>query len=304
MFSWVPQPMKTSVLLSFLLAASMAGAVETNSTVATKPELSATTSTVMPPPPAAADPNHPVSSVPGETKAERDARMVWWRDAKFGMFIHWGLYAVPGGVYGKNKEWGEWLMNAKLGAGIPVAEYKRFAQKFNPVKFNADDWVSLAKEAGQKYMVITTKHHEGFAMFGSKVDRFNIVDGTPFKRDPVKELAQACRRQGMKLGFYYSQSQDWTHPGGDCKFGRWDKAQEGSMDDYIDSVAIPHVKELLTNYGEFPSVMWWDTGDAMSPANAAKLNGLLALKPGIISNNRLGAGSRATWKPPNSLFPF
>jgi alpha-L-fucosidase len=238
-----------------------------------------------------------------ETKEQRDARMAWWRDAKFGMFIHWGLYAVPGGVYGKNKEWGEWLMNAKLGAGIPVAEYKRFAERFNPVKFNADEWVALAKQAGQKYMIFTTKHHEGFAMFGSKVDGFNIVDATPFKRDPVKELAEACRRQGMKLGFYYSQSQDWTHPGGDCKFGRWDKAQEGSMDDYIDRIAIPHVKELLTNYGEFPSVMWWDTGDAMSPANAAKLKGLLALKPGIISNSRLGGGVKGDMQTPEQFVP-
>jgi alpha-L-fucosidase len=286
--------MNAPKILSLLLLASVhINAMPTNSNVqGSDVDVSSTVSVIGAP-----------ASKDVETKEQRDARMAWWRDAKFGMFIHWGLYAVPAGVYGGKKEYGEWLMNAKLGAGIPVAEYKRFAEKFNPEKFNADEWVALAKEAGQKYMVITTKHHEGFAMFGSKVDGFNIVDGTPFKRDPVKELADACRRQDMKLGFYYSQSQDWTHPGGDCKFGRWDKAQDGSMDEYIDRLAVPQVRELLSKYGEFPSVMWWDTGDAMSPANADKLKGLLALKPGIISNNRLGGGVKGDMETPEQFIP-
>jgi alpha-L-fucosidase len=292
--------MRLLVVPSLLLACSIAGASPANPVALTNTVTSATLAAVSP------SPSPTPSSTPTvaeETKEQRDARMGWWRDAKFGMFIHWGLYSVLGGVYGKNKGMDAWIMNGKLGAGIPVAEYKTIAGRFNPVKFNADEWVSLAKEAGQKYMVITTKHHEGFAMFGSKVDGFNIVDGAPFKRDPVKELAEACRRQNMKLGFYYSQSQDWTHPGGDCKFGRWDKAQEGSMDDYVDRVAMPHVKELLSNYGEFPSVLWWDTGDAMSPSNAAKLKGLLALKPGIISNNRLGGGVRGDMETPEQYIP-
>ncbi len=173
-----------------------------------------------------------------ETKARHDARMKWWREARFGMFIHWGIYSVPAGTYhGKQIGGiGEWIMN---NASIPVAEYAGYAKQFNPVKFDADQWVSIAKEAGMKYIVITSKHHDGFAMFKSKASPYNIVDATPFQRDPLKELAAACKKQGIKLGFYYSQAQDWHHPGGGAyraggrKTDHWDPAQEGSMDDYV-----------------------------------------------------------------------
>src|SRR5271168_4427488 len=123
-----------------------------------------------------------------ETAAERDARMKWWREARFGMFIHWGLYAVPAGEYkGKRTEWiGEWIMNSLK---IPVADYAHFATEFNPTKFNANEWVSIAKNAGMKYIVITSKHHDGFAMFGSKASDYNIVDATPYHHDPLKDLA-------------------------------------------------------------------------------------------------------------------
>ena len=129
------------------------------------------------------------------------------------MFIHWGLYSIPAGTWdGKQIPGiGEWIMN---NASIPVADYKALAPKFNPTGFSAHDIVALAKSAGMKYIVITSKHHDGFAMFDSKVDPFNIVAATPFKRDPLKELAEECRKQGIKLGFYYSQAQDWTAPGG------------------------------------------------------------------------------------------
>ena len=139
--------------------------------------------------------------------------MKWWREARFGMFIHWGLYSVPAGTYHGRRIGGigEWIMND---AEIPVAEYAGYAKQFNPVKFNADEWVSIAKNAGMKYIVITSKHHDGFAMFHSKTSPYNIVDATPFQRDPLKELAAACKKQGIKLGFYYSQAQDWHHPGG------------------------------------------------------------------------------------------
>ena len=158
--------------------------------------------------------DHPVPAIQDtETPAQRDARMDWWREARFGMFIHWGLYSIPAGTWdGKRIPGiGEWIMND---ASIPVADYKALAAKFNPTGFNAHDIVALAKAAGMKYIVITSKHHDGFAMFDSKADPFNIVDATPFKRDPLRELAEECRKQGIKLGFYYSQAQDWTAPGG------------------------------------------------------------------------------------------
>jgi alpha-L-fucosidase len=138
----------------------------------------------------------------------------WFREARFGMFIHWGLYAIPAGEWqGRQIEGiGEWIMNR---AQIPVAEYERLAPRFNPVRFDAAEWVSLAKRAGQRYMIITAKHHDGFCMFDSAQTDYTIVRATPFGRDPVKELAEECGRQGLGFGFYYSQTQDWHHPGGD-----------------------------------------------------------------------------------------
>jgi alpha-L-fucosidase len=224
-----------------------------------------------------------------ETKEQLDARMKWWREARFGMFIHWGVYSVPAGTWnGKQIPGiGEWIMNR---GRIPVADYAKFTEQFNPVKFNADEWVRIAKNAGQKYIVITAKHHDGFAMFHSKATPYNIYDATPFKRDPLAELAEACRKQGIKLGFYYSQAQDWHHPGGAAaKGGHWDKAQDGSMDDYIDQIAVPQVRELLTNYGDV-AVLWWDTPVNMNRDRAAKLRELLKLQPRIITNNRLFRG--------------
>ena len=156
---------------------------------------------------------HPIPSIQDtETPAQKDARMAWWREARFGMFIHWGLYSIPAGTWdGKQIPGiGEWIMNR---ASIPVADYKALAPQFNPTAFSAHDIVALAKSAGMKYIVITAKHHDGFAMFDSKANPFNIVAATPFKRDPLKELAEECRKQGIKLGFYYSQDQDWTAPG-------------------------------------------------------------------------------------------
>jgi alpha-L-fucosidase len=137
----------------------------------------------------------------------------WFRDAKFGMFVHWGLYAQAAGVWEGKKYYGigEWLMNR---AKIKVRDYETLASQFNPVKFDAAEWVRVAKAAGMKYIVITSKHHDGFAMFGSQACRYNIVDATPFKRDPLKELADACAKEGLRLGFYYSQYQDWHEPGG------------------------------------------------------------------------------------------
>jgi len=236
-----------------------------------------------------------------ETPAQRDARMAWWRAARFGMFIHWGVYSVPAGTYNGKRIGGigEWIMNS---GKIPVAEYRAFAKEFNPVKFNADDWVRTAREAGMKYIVITSKHHDGFAMFDSKASDWNIVRAAPFGRDPLKELVAACRKYGLKLGFYYSQAQDWNN-GGSAAGGKWDPAQERSMDDYIDKIAVPQVREILTHYGEFPAVLWWDTSIDMNKERADKLISLLKLKPGIIHNNRLGGGYKGDTETPEQFVP-
>jgi alpha-L-fucosidase len=218
--------------------------------------------------------------------ASHNERMQWWREARFGMFIHWGVYSVPAGVWnGTNvgRSGAEWIMNR---GRISMADYEKLPAQFDPEKFNADEWVSIAKNAGMKYIVITAKHHDGFAMFHSQASAFNIYDATPFKRDPLKELADACAKAGIKLGFYYSQAQDWNHPGGAAAGGHWDPAQDGDMDKFIDTVDIPQVKELLTNYGKV-AVIWWDTPVNMTPERAEKLLPLLKLQPDIISNNRL-----------------
>lgn len=226
------------------------------------------------------------SAIAEETKDQRDARMKWWREARFGMFVHWGVYSVPAGVWNDTQipGIGEWIMSS---AKIPVADYSALPKQFNPEKFDADAWVRLAKEAEMKYMIITSKHHDGFAMFRSKASPFNIYDATPFKRDPLAELAKACKKHGVKLGFYYSQAQDWTHPGGAAWNGHWDKAQDGSMEDYIRDIAVPQVREILSNYGPV-AVLWWDTPCEMTKERADMLLPLLKLQPGIITNNRLG----------------
>ena len=256
--------------------------------------------------------NHPVPAIQDtETPAQRDARMQWWREARFGMFIHWGLYSIPAGTWnGKQIPGiGEWIMN---NASIPVSDYKALAPKFNPTGFSAHDIVALAKSAGMKYIVITSKHHDGFAMFDSKADPFNIVAATPFKRDPIRELAAECRKQGIKLGFYYSQDQDWTAPGGAAyqkdnhqpPTFHWDKAQNGDFATYLHTKAIPQLKELLTNYGDFPAVIWFDTPTKdMTPALAGEIVALLNQHPNLIWNNRLGGTYKGDTETPEQFIP-
>ena len=204
---------------------------------------------------------------------------------------------VPAGTYEgqQSKSIGEWLMRDY---NIPVAEYAAYAKDFNPTNFNARQWVRLAKAAGMKYIVITAKHHDGFAMYHTAVDGYNIFDATPWHRDPLAELAAACKKEGIKLGFYYSEAQDWHHPGGAAarknternidEQNHWDPAQQGSMDDYIDKVAVPQVRELLSNYGSV-AVLWWDTPVGMTLERVQKLLPLLKQQPAIITNNRLDA---------------
>jgi len=245
-----------------------------------------------------------VAQEEAETKEQRDERMKWFREAKFGLFIHWGLYAVPAGTYDGRKIGGigEWIMNS---GKIPVDVYAKYAEQFNPVQFNAEEWVKIAKAAGMKYIVITSKHHDGFAMFKSEASQFNIVDATPYKKDPLQDLAAACRKEGIKLGFYYSQAQDWHHKGGAAARGHWDKEkQDGSMDEYIDKIAIPQVREILSNYGDAPAILWWDTPVSMNADRAAKLYKVMKeLRPGIIWNNRLGGGYKGDTETPEQHIP-
>lgn len=232
-------------------------------------------------------------------KPEKPDKMAWWHEARFGMFIHWGIYSVPAGVYhGKDIPGiGEWIMN---NAKIPVAEYKEYATEFNPVDFDADKWVKMAKDAGMRYIVITSKHHDGFAMFKSS-DPFNIVDATPYKKDIIKAIADACKKYDMHFGLYYSQAQDWTHPGGAACQGHWDPAQDGSFDEYLTNVSIPQVKEVLSRY--HPEILWWDTPCEMDSARAARFLPLIAEYPNLIINNRLGGGVEGDFATPEQTIP-
>jgi alpha-L-fucosidase len=271
--------MKRSLLLGLLAAWLPVAQAQTNSPV----------------------PAHPTDRI--ETKEQRDARMAWWRDAKFGMFIHWGVYSVPAGYYHGQPVAGigEWIMNK---GKIPMAEYQQFAREFNPTNFNADEWVKIAKDAGMKYIVITSKHHDGFALFCSRASQWNICDASPFGRDPLRELAAACRKEGIRLGFYYSQAQDWNN-GGAAAGGKWDPAQQHGMDDYIDHIAVPQVREILTKYGpDVPAVLWWDTPRDMNYDRAEKLYRVTQeLRPDLIENNRLGGGFKGDTETPEQHIP-
>jgi len=229
-----------------------------------------------------------------ESPEAKQARLAWFKQAKYGLFIHWGLYAIPAGEWqGKDiPGLGEWIMNR---ARIPVAQYEQFAKQWNPTKFNAEAWVQMAQDAGMKYIVITSKHHDGFAMFNSKVSPYNVVAATPFKRDILKELAAACQKHGMPLGFYYSQSQDWHEAGGagnDWDFGPDlgpDKKERKDYDGYLRGKAEPQVRELLTNYGPV-ALIWFDTPRMMTPERAQRFASILrTTQPNTLIDGRLGA---------------
>jgi len=213
-----------------------------------------------------------------ESETDKSKRMEWWRNARFGMFIHWGLYAVPAGEYKGETGFGEWIMDE---AKIPVPEYEKFALQFNPVQFNADQWVKMAADAGVKYIVITSKHHDGFSLFDSEVSDYDIIDRTPFKRDPLKELATACQKQGIVLCFYHS-IMDWHHPDA--------KADKFSL--YRDNYLKIQLKELLTKYGPI-GALWFDGEwiDEWTEDQGKDLyNYVRSLQPDIIINNRVGKG--------------
>ncbi|NCI47408.1 alpha-L-fucosidase [Sediminibacterium sp. WSJ-3] len=241
----------------------------------------------------------------------RDRRIAWWREAKFGMFIHWGIYSGPGGEWKGKKVSGyaEHLMRKEK---ISRAEYLDLAHIFSPVKFNADEWAAHAKRAGMKYLVITAKHHDGFAMYDSKLSDFTIIKQTPFKRDPMKELREACKKQGIRFGFYYSHAFDWEHPqapgndweyknpGGDLNLhgGRdWYDLHPDLLEKakkYVDEKAIPQIRELLNNY--HPDILWFDTPHKLPLSeNIRILQAIRETDGNVVVNGRLVRSAEANF---------
>lgn len=224
---------------------------------------------------------------PPETKALKDARMKWWKDARFGLFLHWGTYSVPAGEWNGKTNYAEWIREE---AHIPLDQYVKFAQEFNPVKFDADKWVSMAKNAGMRYIVITTKHHEGFNMFASKYTDYNIMN-TPFHRDVMKELSEAVRKQGLHMGWYHS-IMDWDHPDYLPRRSWEDRPVDGADYKRFVQYLRNDVTQLLTDYGPI-GVMWFD-GEWESTWNHEYGQALYdlcrQLQPNVIVNNRVDVG--------------
>ena len=231
------------------------------------------------------------AAVAREAAAARDARMAWWRDAQFGMFIHWGAYAVPAGTYRGERVAGigEWIMSR---ARIPIPEYEQFVHRFNPVRFDPDAWVRVAKEAGMKYIIITSKHHDGFALFDSKVSPYDVVDATRYRRDVIRALAGAARRQGLKFGVYYS-IMDWHHPDAQAPFApeyNTRTQSNPSFGRYVEDYMKPQLRELLTRNPEI-EVLWFDgewIPDWSDERGEDLQRYLRAIRPTLIVNNRVG----------------
>jgi alpha-L-fucosidase len=247
----------------------------------------------------------------GENSASAE-RMKWFNEARFGMFIHWGIYAVPAGEWEGKTDYAEWF---QLQTKMPCAQYDKFASQFNPQKFDAKAWAKTAKDAGMKYVVITAKHHDGFSMFDSKLTDFDIVDATPYKKDPMKELADAVRAEGLTFCFYYSVP-DWHNPDFPAKYSQratispdgtitapgfhGQPKEDADAEKYVQYVK-GQVRELLTNYGPI-GILWFDGGGAFGkdtiPANKERrvkvmhsqeiIDMIHELQPNCLVNNRLG----------------
>lgn len=240
------------------------------------------------------------------SKEDLNKRMQWFEDARFGMFIHWGVYS-PLACTWDGKRYNGYGEHIQRMARIPVEVYKKeVAGKFNPQEFDAEEWIRIAKETGMKYFIITSKHHDGFAMYDSKVSDYNIVKATPFGRDPMKELRDACRKAGIKFGFYYSHAFDWgekigvgndwdyNNPGGDKLLGGrnwWETRKEfiPIARKYVDEKALPQIKELIDNYD--PDIMWFDTPHKLPQEECIRIVKFTRdAKPDIIINGRAIAG--------------
>ena len=228
----------------------------------------------------------------------------WFKEAKYGMMVHWGLYSLLGGEYKGEKvsSYAEW---AQTYFRIPNAEYEKLATAFNPVYFNADEWVRFAKECGMKYIVVTSKHHEGFAMFKSRADKFNIVDATPFGRDVMAELAEACYKHDMKLGLYYSQDLDWHEKNGGGYLSNhipnagttwdnsWDFPDEAHKDftECFENKIMPQVEEILTGYGDL-CLIWFDVPMTINASQSRRIyEAVKKYQPNCLINSRLGNGA-------------
>ncbi len=244
-----------------------------------------------------------------EAQKTRDQRLTWWREARFGMFIHWGVYSSLGNEF-EGRKGGGYAEHIQRILKIPIAVYReKVAGQFNPTKFNADEWARLAKQAGMGYMVITSKHHDGFAMFDSKVTDYNVVKATPWHHDPMKDLDEACAKQGIKFGFYYSHAFDWgekdgagndwdhDNPGGDKHLhggADWYNTPEGQpflepVHRYVDNKAIPQLQELIANY--HPAIFWFDTPSKISPyENFRVMRAVREADPNVVINGRLLRG--------------
>ncbi|MCS0657825.1 alpha-L-fucosidase [Massilia terrae] len=261
-----------------------------------------------------------------EADATRNERIAWWRVGRFGMFIHWGVYSQAGGVWNGRpiNGYAEHLMRKEK---ISRADYLKLASSFDPERFDADAWVAAAKAAGMGYLIITAKHHDGFAMYDSKVSDFNIVQKTPFKRDPVAELAAACHRQGLKFGVYYSHAFDWEHP--DAPGNDWEYNNPGGDKNlfggrswydshpeklpaaikYVNEKAIPQLQELLARYPI--DILWFDTPHKLPLSeNLRILKAVRAAKPNVVVNGRLASTAginfgdyRNTADRPSYFFP-
>lgn len=228
----------------------------------------------------------------------------WFKkEAKFGLMIHWGLYSLLAGEYrGKRTPWiGEW---AQAYFRIPNEEYEKLAKAFNPIYFDAEEWVKIAKNAGMNYIVITSKHHDGFCLFKSDYDSYNVVDATPFGRDVIGELAEACKKHGLKLGLYYSQELDWHEPNGggfnpsnlnlyDTPWtNNWDFPNDNSKnyEECFRKKILPQVREILTKYGDI-ALIWFDTPITIKPVHSKELFDLVKeLQPNCLVNSRIGNG--------------
>jgi alpha-L-fucosidase len=253
-------------------------------------------------------------------------KMEWWHDAKFGMFIHFGVYAQYGGVYQGHRQFNknaEWILNR---CKIPVQEYKATAGQFNPSHFDANAWVRMAKDAGMKYLIITAKHHDGFALFDSQYSDWDIIDATPYKKDIIAALSKACKEQGLRFGVYYSQSQDWINPGGlvarklmkegwpnpdsaaidafsKAHQGKWDSLQlQSDFATYVRQIAAPQVNELITKYDNI-DVFWWDTHMGIKREQADLFHDIVASKPHIITHDRLSSYHKGDTKTPEQHIP-
>lgn len=227
----------------------------------------------------------------------------WFKNACYGMMIHWGLYSMLAGEWQGERcaEYAEWIQSNRQ---ISIKDYEKLAGVFNPIFFNAEEYAKLAVECGMKYIVVTTKHHDGFAMYHSKVDKYNIVDATPFDRDFVKEMRDACEKYNLKFGIYYSQDLDWHEPHGggylsddiECQGTTWDNSwdfpnrEEKDFNICFEKKILPQIEEVMTNYGEI-SLAWFDVPMTLTKEQSnAIYNKVKELQPDCLINSRLGNG--------------